>query len=128
MSSKIVNNRQPEEPRDLFEADVRRALKQLIPREKRTEIAVALTSLMGRKITKSMLDNFTAEGKCQPRLPLSIAKALCHLLPDPSLRRYLNSEEDLTLIEIGQHMRASKNLITQIATSTVKGCRPAKEK
>jgi hypothetical protein len=128
MSSKIVNNRQPEEPRDRFEAEVRRALKRLIPREKRAEIAAALTSLMGRKITKSMLDNFTAEGKCQPRMPLSIAKALCHLIPDPLLRRYLNSEEDLTLIEIGEHMRASKNLITQIATPTVKGFRPARDK
>jgi len=128
MNSKIVNGLQRKEQWDAFESEVRRMLKLLLPRKKRTEIATALTSHMGRKITKPMLDNFVAEGKCQPRLPLSIAKALCDLVGDPALRRYLNNDEDLTLIEIGEHTRASKNLITQIATPTVKRFGSAKGK
>lgn len=93
------------EARDHFEADVRKMLKRLLPRSKRPEVAAALTAITGREITKSMLDNFVAEGKYQPRFPLSLAKALCTAMDDPALRRYLNSDEDLALIQIGEHAR-----------------------
>ena len=106
--------------RDAFEADVRRLLKALLPRKTRAELAAALTKVMGREITQTMIDNWVAEGKCQPRLPLSVAKALCELVGDPALRRYLNSAEDLTLMEIGEHARANKKLLAQIATPKAK--------
>lgn len=93
------------EARDHFEEDVRKMLKSLLPRSKRPEIAATLTRIMGREITKSMLDNFVAEGKYQPRLPLSLAKALCQVVDEPLLRRYLNSEEDMALVQIGEHAR-----------------------
>lgn len=111
MMAKIVNSR---DGGDGFEAEVRRTLKKLLPRKRRAEIAEALSAAMGRTITKSMLDNFVAAGKYQPRLPLSVAKALCEVLETPSLRRYLNSEEDLALIEIGEHARANTQLIGRL--------------
>ena len=109
-----------ERHRDAFEADVRRMLKGLLPRKSRLALAKALTKVMARDITTTMVDNWVAESKCQPRLPLSVAKALCDLVGDPALRRYLNSAEDLTLMEIGEHARANKKLLTQIATPKAK--------
>jgi uncharacterized protein YciW len=126
ISSEIANDQQYE-PRDAFEADVRRMLKALLPRKKRAELAAALTDILdnepARRITKAQLDNFVAEGKCQPRLPLSVAKALCQLIGHRSLTRYLNTEEELALIAIGEHARANRKLLTQIATPKVKACR-----
>ncbi len=111
---------------DAYEADVRRMLKGLLPRKSRTALAEKLSEVMGREITKPMIDNWTAEGKCQPRLPLSVAKALCLLTKDPSLTRHLNSEEERALIEIGEHARANEALLTQIARPKVK--RPGRRK
>ena len=122
VSAEIANGQQYEEkkPWDASEADVRRLLKTLLPRKTRTVLAAALTKVMGREITKTMIDSWVAEGKCQPRFPLSVAKALCELVGDPALRRYLNSAEDLTLMEIGEHARANKKLLAQIATPKAK--------
>ncbi len=120
--ARIANCQPEKEPRDVFECDVRRMLKRALTGRDRNALAAALSGLMGnRKITKAMLDSFTAESKCQPRLPLSLAKALCQLIDDPSLRRYLNNDEDLTLIQIGEHARANRKLLAQIATPKAKG-------
>ena len=45
ISSEIANDQQYE-PRDAFEADVRRMLKALLPRKKRAELAAALTDIL----------------------------------------------------------------------------------
>ena len=120
--AKIVNRQQEREsiPSDPFETTVRSVLKTLLPRKRRVELAAALTEVMGRQITKMMIDSWTAESKCQPRLPLSLAKALSQLIRDKSLTRYLNTEEELTLIAIGEHARANKKLLAQIATPKAK--------
>lgn len=110
-----------EEPRDAFEADVRRMLKALLPRKTRADLAAGLTKVMARKITGTMIDSWVAEGKYQPRLPLSLAKALARLIADPSITRYLNTEEELVLIRIGEHARANQKLVAQLATPKAKG-------
>lgn len=117
-----IVNVQREEKRscDAFEADVRKTLKGLLHGKGRAGLAKALTNVMGREITKMMVDNWVAEGKCQPRLPLSVAKALSELIEDPSLSRYLNTEEELALIKIGEHARANKDLVARIASPPVK--------
>lgn len=126
ISAEIANGqRDKEEPlRDAFEADVRKMLKAVMQGRKRTELAAALTDILdnkpARRITKAQLDNFVAEGKCQPRLPLSLAKALCQLIRDKSLTRYLNTKEELALIEIGEHARANQRLVAQLATPKAK--------
>jgi hypothetical protein len=126
ISAEIANSQQYEAkgPGDAFEADVRKMLKAVMPRRKRAELAVALTDILNnkpaRRITKAQLDNFIAGGKCQPRLPLSVAKALSELIEDPSLSRYLNTEEELALIKIGEHARANKDLVARIASPSVK--------
>jgi hypothetical protein len=120
--AKIVNRQQEREskPSDSFEATVRSILKTLLPRKRRAELAAALTELMGREITKTMIDSWTAESKCQPRLPLSLAKALCQLIAAPALSQYLNTEEELDLIKIGEHARANKDLVARIASPRVR--------
>ena len=121
IAAEIVNvQREEKRSCDAFEADVRKTLKGLLHGKGRADLAKALTKVMGREITKTMVDNWVAEGKCQPRLPLSLARALCQLIDDPALSRYLNTEEELALIKIGEHARAHKEILAQIATPKVK--------
>jgi len=121
MPTETANGQREAKHSDSLEDGVRELLKRIVPRKRRPEIAASVEAQLGRPFTKQMLDNFIAERKCRHRLPLSVAKAICLVLDEPSLRRYLNNDEDLALIQIGEHARANRKLLAQIATPKVKG-------
>jgi len=116
-----------EPPRDEYEAKVRVMLGRVFPRGSRRIIAEALSLKVGRKITLKRLNNLIAPGKDNPRMSLSTAKALVEVLSAiagadvVSLRRFLNDEEDLDLIHLGENMRANQKLFERVAQRRVKG-------
>jgi hypothetical protein len=107
---------------DPYEARVREVLGRVIPRGARDSIARALSEKLRRRITVKRLGNLIEPGKQTPRMSLSTAKALVEVLTEASatnatpLRRFLNSDEELCLLQ--ENMQAIQRMFERIARGT----------
>jgi hypothetical protein len=70
-------------------------------------IAAEMTKLLGRKITKSMLADFTrnASDKRQPRFPLPWVPAFSIVTKDKTLARFALDAEDKQLLQFGERSK-----------------------
>lgn len=65
--------------KEVLEAVSKRASKPMT----RGEIAAGMTKLLGRKITKDHIDQWTALSAIQKRMHIDALKALCEIIEDP---------------------------------------------
>lgn len=101
------------------ENEVRQMLRQALKRGgDRRRIAQAMTGLLGRTVTVSMLADFTrnATKKRQPRFPLAWTPALCRVTNDQALARFALSEQDRRVFEIGECVLESKHALEKALT------------
>jgi hypothetical protein len=76
--------------------------------KKRQQIAAELSRKIGRDITASMLNDYTATTKTAARFPAAYVRAFCEVTGNDSLQRSLLGPRLLALIEIGEHELASQ--------------------
>lgn len=84
----------------------------------RYEVAAKMSSLMGREITKSMIDSWSAESKENHRFPIVYLPAFCEATGDKSIIRliaektggYFIEGEDALYTELGKLERMKKEL------------------
>lgn len=75
-------------------------------RKSRYEIAAQVSELVGRDISKSTLDAWTAESKEDHRLPADVVPALCFVLHDFSLLRLLGKTCGCNVLEYDEAIYA----------------------
>lgn len=85
---------------------LRRLLSDAIGRsdKSRVQIAEMLSLHTGLRISKRMLDDWTAESKKGSRLPAAVIAGLSAVLHDDCLQRFLLSERQRRLLAVGEYM------------------------
>jgi len=73
----------------------------------RQRIAAELSQSIGRPITLSILNDYTATTKTAARFPAAYVRAFCEVTGDDSLQRFILGPRLLALIEIGERELAS---------------------
>jgi hypothetical protein len=83
---------------------VRNLITGLIRRStmSRIEIVEKLSLHVGRKISKRMLDDWTAESKKRARFPACFVQVFCEVIKDDRLQRHLLSERLRKLLSVGE--------------------------
>jgi hypothetical protein len=106
-----------DEPRD----DVLRTLlSDALNRSSKThaQIAEELTLHAGQRISKHMLDDWTAESKKRARFPAALIEPLCAVLLDDRLQRHVMGPRLRELVQLGEQvccMRESGQRLLDLA-------------
>lgn len=95
---------------------VSQALKE--PRLSRYEVAAKMSSLLGREITKAMIDSWSAESKENHRFPLAYLPAFMEATGDKTILRFIAEKaggyfiegEDALYTELGKLEKMKKEI------------------
>jgi len=103
-----------------IEAGLREMITQSLKRSRecRYGVAAEMSRLMGKEITKSQLDSWTAESKLKHRFPLAYLAAFIEATGDRSILHYLSEKcgghfiegEDALRLELGRIDEQKKEL------------------
>lgn len=99
--------------RDLHQF-VGKALKHCQRWKTRDDIAREISDFTGQRVTKRMLDDWSAESKAHVSFPARFVKPLCAVTGDDSLQRQLLSDEMRADLERGQFVRTHGWLLQRI--------------
>ncbi len=119
MNSPILHRRDATVP---LEDEVRSMLRAAMKGRDRAAIAQAMTDLLGRPVTTSMLAEFTrnGNGKRQSRFPLAWTKPLCAAVGNDDIARSQLSERSRRALGLGDL------LLPWVLERAAKGKRPRK--
>jgi hypothetical protein len=81
----------------------------------RSQIAEEMSKTLDRRITRSMIDDFTAESKSPVRFPAAWVPTWCCVVGDDRLQRSLLDRRLRNLLELGEHTIEANRLRGEIA-------------
>jgi len=92
---------------------LRRLLTASIKRSRKThaEIAAEMTLHTGQRISKRMVDDWTAESKKPARFPAAFIVAFCEVTGDDRLQRFLMSPRHRELLELGERVSTMGSIL-----------------
>ncbi len=70
----------------------------------RQQVADQLTARLQRRITVSIMNDYTTTTRTTARFPAAYVPALCEVVQDDRLRQFLLDPECQSLIELGKHV------------------------
>ena len=91
------------------------AMRELLTRlvrqssKSRTQIAEEISVHVGQRISKRMLDDWTAESKKPARFPACFVQAFCEVTQSDQLQKHLLSERLRKLLSVGESVENLMN-------------------